>query len=178
VHLVGPTIEVEIATGTDRHVIRRPPVKRRSFLAFLRADLFVIFWLGFGWRLARAWQPPRYGRATPAQGCSRNLLRKSATAAPSRPSLFTARCAAVSSRRLSSCGSPTSSRSVGEARASQPVHISRQSLYRLAFRSTSNSAIDCPSTPAAPLLVLTFDQASQTARLETANDFGGACQVV
>lgn len=42
------------------------------------------------------------------------------------------------------------------------------------MRSLSNSSIDCSSTPAAPLLALTLNQASQTARLEITNDCAAA----
>src|SRR6266568_421470 len=44
-----------------------------------------------------------------------------------------------------------------------------QILYRLPFKSFSNSAIDTPSTPGAPLFALTFSHASQTARFDISN---------
>lgn len=47
-----------------------------------------------------------------------------------------------------------------------PEDIRFQILYRLFFRSVSNCAIVCPSTPGAPLFALTFSHASQTARFE------------
>ena len=50
-----------------------------------------------------------------------------------------------------------------------PDDIRFQILYRLLFRSFSNSSIDCPSTPGAPLFALTFSHASQTARFEISN---------
>lgn len=40
------------------------------------------------------------------------------------------------------------------------------------FRSCSNSLIDCPSIPAAPLLVLTLWYAAQTTFFQIANCFG------
>src|ERR1019366_2271209 len=49
-----------------------------------------------------------------------------------------------------------------------------QILYRLFFRSDSNSAIVTASTPGAPLLALTFSHASQTACFEIANGLPGA----
>src|ERR1700752_2369637 len=54
-----------------------------------------------------------------------------------------------------------------------------QSLERLVERSASKSAIDCPSTPAAPWLAFTFLKASQTSRLGMSNGFtsstGSSC---
>src|SRR5207244_13620223 len=50
-----------------------------------------------------------------------------------------------------------------------PEDIRFQILYRLPRRSFSNSSIDTPSTPAAPLFALTFSHASQTARFEISN---------
>src|ERR1700732_1677708 len=54
-----------------------------------------------------------------------------------------------------------------------------QSLQRLFVRSASKSAIDCPSTPAAPWLAFTFLKASQTSRLGMSNGFtsstGSSC---
>src|SRR3954451_2895156 len=47
-----------------------------------------------------------------------------------------------------------------------PDDIRFQILNRLFFRSLSNIAIVCPSTPGAPLFALTFSHASQTARFE------------
>jgi hypothetical protein len=44
-----------------------------------------------------------------------------------------------------------------------------QILYKLFFRSVSNSASDCPSTPGAPLFALTRLYASHTNRLEMSN---------
>ena len=49
-----------------------------------------------------------------------------------------------------------------------------QILYRLFFRSDSNSATVTASTPGAPLFALTFSHASQTARFEIANGLPGA----
>src|ERR1019366_3048379 len=49
-----------------------------------------------------------------------------------------------------------------------------QILYRLFFRSDSNSAIVTASTPGAPLFALTFSHASQTACFEIANGLPGA----
>src|SRR6266576_5715563 len=46
-----------------------------------------------------------------------------------------------------------------------------QSLERLFERSASNSAIVCPSTPAAPWLAFTFLKASQTSRFGMSNGF-------
>src|SRR5229473_1090338 len=46
-----------------------------------------------------------------------------------------------------------------------------QSLERLSPRLTSNSAIDCPSTPAAPWLALTRLYASHTSRFGISNGF-------
>ena len=59
-----------------------------------------------------------------------------------------------------------------------PDDIRFQILYRLLFRSFSNSAIDCPSTPGAPLFALTFSHASQTARFEISNGLPGDFQLV
>jgi hypothetical protein len=53
-----------------------------------------------------------------------------------------------------------------------------QILYRLFFRSDSNSSTVTPSTPGAPLFALTFSHASQTACFETANDLPGAFQLI
>ncbi len=47
-----------------------------------------------------------------------------------------------------------------------PDDIRFQIRYKLFFRSSSKSAIVCPSTPGAPLFALTFSHASQTARFE------------
>ena len=52
-----------------------------------------------------------------------------------------------------------------------PEDIRFQILYRLFFRSASKSAIDCPSTPGAPLFSFTFRYASQTLRFDIPNDF-------
>src|ERR1019366_7439914 len=49
-----------------------------------------------------------------------------------------------------------------------------QILYRLFFRSDSNSATVTSSTPGAPLFALTFSHASQTARFEISNGLPGA----
>src|SRR5580692_1260910 len=46
-----------------------------------------------------------------------------------------------------------------------------QSLYRLSARLTSNSAIDCPSTPAAPWLALTRLYASHISLFGISNGF-------
>src|SRR6266852_2775013 len=46
-----------------------------------------------------------------------------------------------------------------------------QSLKRLSPRLTSKSAIDCPSTPAAPWLALTLLYASHTSRFGISNGF-------
>src|SRR5271165_6581426 len=52
-------------------------------------------------------------------------------------------------------------------------------LVRLSERFPSKSAIDCPSTPAAPWLAFTFLKASQTSRLGMSNGFtsstGSSC---
>src|SRR6266581_1034232 len=53
-----------------------------------------------------------------------------------------------------------------------PELIRFQSLYRLFFRSCSNSWRDCPSTPPAPSLALTLRYASHTTCFEIANGFG------
>ena len=50
-----------------------------------------------------------------------------------------------------------------------PEDIRFQILYRLFFRSFSNSSIDRPSTPGAPLFAFTFSYASQTSRFEISN---------
>lgn len=50
-----------------------------------------------------------------------------------------------------------------------PEDIRFQILYRLFFRSVSNSSMDCPSTPAAPLLAFTCRYASHTSALEISN---------
>jgi hypothetical protein len=55
-----------------------------------------------------------------------------------------------------------------------PEDIRFHTLKRLFFRSFSNSAIDTPSTPDAPLFALTFSHASQTARFEISNGLPGA----
>src|SRR5690242_20509321 len=46
-----------------------------------------------------------------------------------------------------------------------------QILYRLPCRSFSNSSIEQPSTPGAPLLVLTFSHALHTSHFEISNGF-------
>ena len=46
-----------------------------------------------------------------------------------------------------------------------------QSLWRFPARPASNSAIDCPSTPAAPWLAVTLSKASQTSRFGMSNGF-------
>ena len=51
-----------------------------------------------------------------------------------------------------------------------PDEIRFQILYKLFFRSVSNSASDCSSTPGAPLLALTRLYASHTNCLEMSND--------
>ena len=58
-----------------------------------------------------------------------------------------------------------------------PEDIRFQILYRLPCRSFSNSAIDCPSTPGAPLLALTFCHASRlpTSKYRTACLVLSAC---
>ena len=43
-------------------------------------------------------------------------------------------------------------------------------FFRLFFRSASKSAMDCPSTPAAPWFAFTCQKASQTSRFEISND--------
>src|SRR6478735_3285819 len=55
-----------------------------------------------------------------------------------------------------------------------PDDIRFQILYRLFFRSFSNSASDTLSTPGAPLFARTFSYASQTARFEISNGLSGA----
>jgi hypothetical protein len=52
-----------------------------------------------------------------------------------------------------------------------PEDIRFQTRYRLFFRSFSNSPIDTPSTPGAPLLASTLRYASHTAHLDISNDF-------
>ena len=54
-----------------------------------------------------------------------------------------------------------------------PEDIRFQTLYRLSCRSASNSSIDTPSTPGAPLFALTFSQASFTAHFEISNGLPG-----
>jgi hypothetical protein len=51
-----------------------------------------------------------------------------------------------------------------------PAESRFQILYRLFFRSFSNSASDCSSTPGAPLFALTCLYASHTSCLEMSND--------
>src|SRR3954467_14372021 len=53
-----------------------------------------------------------------------------------------------------------------------------QSRKRLLARSTSNSAIVCPSTPAAPWLAFTFLKASQTSRFGMLNGFALATELL
>src|SRR5437667_4027149 len=53
-----------------------------------------------------------------------------------------------------------------------------QSLERLIERSASNSAIVCPSTPAAPWLAFTFLKASQTSRFGMSNGFALATELL
>ena len=53
-----------------------------------------------------------------------------------------------------------------------------QILYRLPFRSFSNSSTVSPSTPGAPLFALTFSHASQTAHFEISNGLPGDFQLV
>lgn len=54
-----------------------------------------------------------------------------------------------------------------------PEDIRFQILYRLFLRSFSNSPIDTPSTPAAPLLAFTTSYASHTSDFEIVNDLPG-----
>src|SRR6478752_4202076 len=54
-----------------------------------------------------------------------------------------------------------------------PEDIRFHTLYRLPCRSASNSSIDTPSTPGAPLFALTFSQASLTAHFEISNGLSG-----
>src|SRR3954464_6802762 len=53
-----------------------------------------------------------------------------------------------------------------------------QSRWRLLVRSASNSAIVCPSTPAAPWLAFTFWKASQTSRFGMENGFAVATELL
>src|SRR6476620_7174242 len=55
-----------------------------------------------------------------------------------------------------------------------PEGIRFHTLYRLPCRSASNSSIDTPSTPGAPLFALTFSQASFMAHFEISNGLPGA----
>ncbi len=55
-----------------------------------------------------------------------------------------------------------------------PEDIRFQILYRLFFRSDSNSSMDTPSAPAAPPFALTFPHATWTARFEITNGLPGA----
>src|SRR5665811_1669399 len=70
---------------------------------------------------------------------------------------------------------PPSAFGIGTARTAggkyDPDAIRFQTLYRLFFRSVSNAAMVCPSTPGAPLLALTRRYASHTSHFEISNDF-------
>ena len=84
----------------------------------------------FDLRLQTAWLPPS------ARPCPRPWARP----------------ASWSRRHAASVSPPPSP----EAESSVPEDIRFQILYRLSFRSFSNSSIDTPSTPGAPLLAFTL----------------------
>src|SRR5664279_6284206 len=55
-----------------------------------------------------------------------------------------------------------------------PEDILTQILYRLFFRSASNSSMDCPSTPAAPFFSLTLLYAFHTRLFGMSNGCGSS----
>ena len=78
-------------------------------------------------------------------------------------------------RRHAASGSPPPAPAAG---STIPEDIRFQILYRLFFRSVSNSAMRQPVHPGAPLFALTFSHASQTARFEISNGLPGDFQLV